>query len=479
MNDQTRLAETLTGTPLRRPGNVTAPVRALFKRVRAFLEAGNPEAAIDELTLAVSLYPDVASLRRALATAYYRAGAFAESEDAFLQAIKCAPCASAFHGLGLTRLALRRREAALTALRRAVDHDPRRWSSWLSIAEVTDDDTERSKAIDAALDILKQAVARDPNKTDSKRQLARLFVRIDRVGEAIPLLEKALEDAADRSTAYQSLARAHAYIGNFEEAVQYQKCSIETLEDHQLGAAASAYSVARAQDALTAAKTALDHADISFFLVAGTLLGCVRDGAPLRHDRDVDIGIFSDVPNRDILAALRQDPGFVLPLVVADDAPYLPLSFKGVALDVFKHDLQDGATWFGFSRRSGDIGWRLTPFGLEDMAVAGQSFCIPSPATAYLNELYGNWRQPDKGFSSVISSPALTELDTDVKTFTALSRLRLAIVRGDTARIEVLSGLLPDELRTLARRFNPNGKKVYGNPAGSGMRSKMSKNRIY
>src|SRR5690606_37477131 len=52
---------------------------------------------------------------------------------------------------------------------------------------------------------------------------------------------------------------------------------------------------AAARQALLDLRSDLSRADVKFFLVSGTLLGCVREGNILGHDKDIDVGVMEDV----------------------------------------------------------------------------------------------------------------------------------------------------------------------------------------
>ncbi|MCC7795117.1 LicD family protein, partial [Escherichia coli] len=54
------------------------------------------------------------------------------------------------------------------------------------------------------------------------------------------------------------------------------------------------FSVNAAKIALLGLKKILDANKIQFFLVSGTLLGCIRDKKLLKHDKDIDIGVWSE-----------------------------------------------------------------------------------------------------------------------------------------------------------------------------------------
>ncbi len=59
-----------------------------------------------------------------------------------------------------------------------------------------------------------------------------------------------------------------------------------------------------ARQALLDLKQVLDSAGVEFFLRSGTLLGCMREGNFLEHDKDVDIGVFEETIDKNTLAEL-------------------------------------------------------------------------------------------------------------------------------------------------------------------------------
>ena len=158
------------------------------------------------------------------------------------------------------------------------------------------------------------------------------------------------------------------------------------------------------------------------FLVAGTLLGLVRSGSLLAHDRDIDIGLHSARPGD----------------------RYVGLTVNGIAADIFVFDQTPSGMVCGFSNLPGDIQWRHTPFQLHNTRLARGMFCIPTPTETYLSECYGpGWRKPDPDFASAISSPALHNTSPYAIAYLALARARTCLLAGNATKAAALLQQLP------------------------------------
>ncbi|UYO00442.1 MAG: hypothetical protein KIT02_04285 [Devosia sp.] len=154
--------------------------------------------------------------------------------------------------------------------------------------------------------------------------------------------------------------------------------------------------------ALEDAAETLNAAGIRFFAAAGTALGIVREGAPLKHDVDIDIGIFEEDFDRQRLTDIFLiDPRF-WPDAPHDKSPKIGLKHKsGASIDLF------------LFRKEGDayyhdgvfVRWRNDIFELEPRKVGRATVKIPANADHYLTENYGDWRVPDKTFDAFVSGP--------------------------------------------------------------------------
>jgi hypothetical protein len=105
------------------------------------------------------------------------------------------------------------------------------------------------------------------------------------------------------------------------------------------------------------------------------------------------------------------------------EARYFGLQYKGIALDFFVHHADQGHWTCGVSSQPGDIQWRFSKFELTRVAYQETLWSVPDAPERYLTESYGPaWREPDKGFASAISSPALFNVDPHVRAYYAVAR---------------------------------------------------------
>lgn len=157
----------------------------------------------------------------------------------------------------------------------------------------------------------------------------------------------------------------------------------------------------RASTALLALRGAFERAGIEVFLVSGTLLGCVREGALLSHDKDVDVGVWKETPRDDVLAAIRRSGRFYL---LPSRSPYT-IRIKhvsGVGMDVFVHVRDDDDYWHAGSLMT----WHNSPFHLTQVPFLGTQFLVPDDRDTYLTENYGaDWRTPKRMFDSAFDTP--------------------------------------------------------------------------
>lgn len=133
------------------------------------------------------------------------------------------------------------------------------------------------------------------------------------------------------------------------------------------------------------------------FLVDGTLLGCIREGRILAHDKDVDLGLFEeDLASTMRAAVVRQ--GFTVKHELGTPDRGYQWSFvrRGLKTDVFIYYLKDGmrfhAAWS--QKLTVPIRYDYPAFDLETRRFYGQDFRVPSPPEAFLARKYGDWKTP-------------------------------------------------------------------------------------
>jgi hypothetical protein len=200
------------------------------------------------------------------------------------------------------------------------------------------------------------------------------------------------------------------------------------------------------------------------FLVAGTLLGLVRSGRLLAHDRDIDIGLLrSDTGDNDVVDYIRTHPDLMLPRAARPGDRYVGLTVDRIAADIFVFDQTSIGMVCGFSDLPGDIQWRHTPFRLRNTHLGGHNFRIPDPAETYLSECYGHrWHVPDPGFASALSSPALHNTSPHAIAYLALARARTCLLAGNSEKAAALLQQIPQsgEQRSGSPAFNAIGRTM-------------------
>lgn len=202
--------------------------------------------------------------------------------------------------------------------------------------------------------------------------------------------------------------------GQYKDAINLWADVIKKHQSYNLKDTKKIFSTKNAEYALTDLKKMLDQADIEFFLVSGTLLGCMRDHAILPHDKDLDVGIFEDrLTEKDLEKVIQYFGCFeILPTRIKDQFKLKHLN--GTYIDIFIHKKINQLYWHYTAK----IKWFNTPFKLKKITFLNDDFLIPENYQAYLCENYGDdWQTPIVNFDSNFDTPnavILNELEMQV-----------------------------------------------------------------
>jgi len=154
------------------------------------------------------------------------------------------------------------------------------------------------------------------------------------------------------------------------------------------------------RDAMATAR----EADVTPFLMWGTLLGCVRDSGFIRHDGDIDLGIRSgDYDKRGRWIALMQRRGYRLHF----DRNYKfrfshPWHSLHIDVDVFyPHAGQVVCADRDHEGRFLGEAFAIDAFDrLRETEFLGLRVFVPDPPEAVLEAVYGSWREPRRDYDS-------------------------------------------------------------------------------
>jgi len=382
----------------------------------------------------------------AQASVFFRHGNADAARQVFTRVLGSDPCnVAALHGIGLCLHALGQPAPATAMFRQAVALDPGAWASWQAIADLTSDETERRRAIHQAANLLLSFCQSRRPSPKFLRNTVRALVCAERCQQALQLLREHFCTFDDETQAHALLAGTYYTLGQFEPAAYHQSLALPHKLPNPPVSGRSVFEPGSAMEVLLTLWTLLEAEGFRPFLIAGTLLGLFRSGGLLAHDRDIDIGLLrGDAADRDPIDFIRTHPQLLLPHTARPGDRYVGLTVDGIAADIFVFDRTPAGMVCGFSPLPGDIQWRHTPFRLRNMRLGGYNFRIPDPAETYLTECYGpNWRVPDPGFASALSSPALAGTSPNAIAYLALARARSCLLAGNPEKAKSLLRQMP------------------------------------
>ena len=430
------------------PENTDANWRHAYDAGVKAIEDGELPCAIEHLDRAATLKPEDPSTNYHLGVANLRSGNYAIAQAAFETFRDSSPDnATAHHAIGLALAGQRERSAAIAAFHEAVSLDKTAWQSWTSIAETTPDADLRRSALDNALEALEAASRAAPSDDALFREFIRGLLRRNQPERAADLIRKNARRFEAETDIHDMLGRAYYRAGLFRQAFVEKQYALLKVDPDKVINTSTAFPFRpnAALAALLEVKSAFEASGIEFFLAAGTLLGFLREGAPLAHDRDVDVGVLSNtITSEEVVSAILRHDQFS---VAGDCNPgdrYISFFFKDIAIDLFVHNETDGFVYCGVTDNPGDVAWRFKAFDISYEEFDGVEWPVPSTAETYLEESYGpDWRTPDKGFASVISSPALHNVDDYARGYYSVNRARHCLLSGDSIKARALVAQSP------------------------------------
>jgi len=290
------------------------------------------------------------------------------------------------------------------------------------------------EAFDNALLHCEQALQLKPDYYFAWANRGDILLGMRRYAEAATSYQRALQINPEHHSALNGLGLALLNLGKVEETLHAFRIGMRALcRQYQSGRArptAKDYmDVADARGALLALKDALDAEGIAFFLVFGTLLGVVRDGDLLPHDKDMDVGLAWDVPRDSLVQGLEKHGFNLLPqkfdVAVAHEwnisisHPKLNIT---IDLFFFKQEAETMVT--GFYHPIHPVLWRFSNFGLKTLRYQDREWLVPDPPESFLLDMYGpEWHIPDTGFDGVVSGYCRDKASLDVALVYGYSRL--------------------------------------------------------
>ncbi len=268
--------------------------------------------------------------------------------------------------------------------------------------------------VEAGVECYRRLLEIAPDYAQAHYNLGNLLREHGRLEDAEQTYRRALELQPEFSAAHLNLSNVVKSQGRLEEAVAHINDGLRLLmTDVHARQRAQPKKYMRqdpARKALQSLKNALEAEGVPFFLAYGTLLGIVRDGDLLPHDKDMDIGLPWDVERTALLHALTTRHPFKEHKPEqrsdADRVWGFPVEHPetNTAIDLFFFKPEANTLLSGFNHLPDPMLWRFREFAVGSLDWQGEAWPVPENPERFLEEVYGpGWRQPDPNFDTVVS----------------------------------------------------------------------------
>ena len=192
---------------------------------------GRFEEAVASWRRVTELVPDNVFATRNLGSAYLHLDRIDEAVVAFERAIEVRPDASAYSNLGTALFYLGRFEAASEAFRRSAamgPSDPVMWGNLGNSLRFTPGCEEESRrALERAVDLMREQLDRDPGPSESWARLAGWLVNLCRTVEAQTAVREALQRGPEDVHTLVHAGHVHAQLGEVDEAASLFQRAVE------------------------------------------------------------------------------------------------------------------------------------------------------------------------------------------------------------------------------------------------------------
>jgi tetratricopeptide (TPR) repeat protein len=290
---------------------------------------------------------------------------------------------------------------------------------------------KKLERMDEARGLFLEAVKRDQGIADSWRELVQCCADTGDFERALGYLQQVsarVWPVGQRRSWIYKRGVLYQRMGNYSLAlVSYTELALDCLT-HGMPkfagrkSALSQVPPSAPRAALSEAIDLLEQRGLKPFPTAGTLLGWWREGDFLSHDKDIDIMLPAGTDWQQVLAAVRDAPGFWLMPNEMGYSNFISLTHRasGLVVDVSQHE-QAG---------EGQVKcvWRI-PGMPDDACRQTRQVAYSLVPDRFLTDVYGDWRTPMVDFDTVISGHHLIGFPDSVRCF-AYSRLGDALSQG-------------------------------------------------
>lgn len=435
-------------------------------------QLGHYDSAYEKIAKAITLNPNDAVQLNHLALVSLKKGKVRDADQQLIEALTLDPnYLDATANLGICRLAQNRYKDAAELLYEVNARRPDDVNTLNNIGlalAAMGEDGEAKKYFE-------RGTILSPTNVSLGNNLARALIDCEEIDKAVKILTQLVDDGRANAETYYFL---HSAIVQRRNEIAFIKRAYELKPSDDGIVAAYATSLWAQNKCKAARQLFLDCCDIikekefldseerpkkvtfhpddavtalidlfqelevfggSYWLDFGTLLGFVREGGPLKHDKDADIGMDGDVDRKALVDVIHLSKTFDLhpnTSIENDRIQYnLTLVHRklNIAIDIFFYNqYESGAVTCGFWKHPAAVTWSFDNIPrLGKITVDGNDFPVPDDPSKHLEKIYGpTWMVPDKLFDTVLSAHNLCRSSLETSTLFGLQRLINSVRTG-------------------------------------------------
>lgn len=293
----------------------------------------------------------------------------------------------------------------------------------------------KEKSAKDGLKKLESALEQFPEDVDLLLELASIHLKPGNTKGANPYVHKALELAPQNPNTHLMMASLNQRKGDLPLAVENYRKAIEvqlkypTTEEEP--DKKEDFETGKAENLLWNTLKLMAENGVHMFPIFGTLLGIVRHGALLLHDKDIDTGIpYSEMKRA--LGILQQHGwqevnnsfGYSNPRAMLHKDSGITMDISGFVIDEQDGKALTAGAWIPGVPKEWNMIWEFNEITLEKSPTpdeSGQAWLLKNPEQ-FLEVLYGDWRTPDKNFDTMVRAKNLRSFSLLAKCF-AYSRI--------------------------------------------------------
>jgi hypothetical protein len=238
---------------------------------------------------------------------------------------------------------------------------------------------------------------------------------------------------------YYQLGDCFYAAGYFQDALNMLNIALQKLVSTPTIDYKALFDSSKCLESMNLVIDVLERHNIKPFPIAGSLLGLVRDGKFMDHDKDTDIGIF--VSNYDeifnIVSKVCNEPRFISSAMIncSKESHFWNIALldaiNSTTIDLFFFYRHPTHSEFGLYTTCGILKWTFKPFRLTRQILVGKEYWLPENIEEHLVQMYGDsWREPIESWDSLLNCPNLTPDSQSVAVFYGLMRLHNSLYYG-------------------------------------------------